>query len=134
MKSISVAAALLVFLAISLDSSVAQEDLSRVLVGTWEGDISAKPQSQSRRVLIIESVHEQDGRWIVDAAEYGRPGWYMHREPVVLKTRGDDVSLQFGRPAYDGLLSLGFVSADTLAGTVLTHLGGYARIEFRKTR
>ncbi|HSB69857.1 MAG TPA: hypothetical protein VLT62_11030 [Candidatus Methylomirabilis sp.] len=134
MKSLSVAAALLVFLAIPLDSSAEQVDLSRALVGTWEGDLSCRSQSQSRRVLIIETVHEQDGRWVVDEAKYGRPGGYVNHVAVALKTRGTDLKLEFGRPPHDGHFSLEFVRGDTLAGTVLTHLGGYARVEFRKTR
>ena len=134
MKRLSVAAALLVFLSITSDLSAGQEDLPSALVGTWEGDISCRSQSQSRRVLIIETVHEKDGRWIVDAAKYGRPGGYVNQVAVVLKARGTDVNLEFGRPPHDGYFSLEFVKDGTLAGTVLTHLGGYSRIEFKKTR
>ena len=36
--------------------------------------------------------------------------------------------------ALPGFPSLEFVKEDTLAGTVLTHLGGYVKIEFNRTR
>jgi hypothetical protein len=51
--------------------SHAQVDLAKALVGTWEGEqgylvISAE---NPKRILVIESVNQVDGKWVAN-------GWY----------------------------------------------------------
>ena len=79
--------------------SRAQVDPAKVLVGTWEGEqeylvISA---DNPRRILVIESVNQVDGKWVANG-RYGTPGGLV-RVKIAVETGGKGVDLSWtGQP------------------------------------
>jgi hypothetical protein len=109
MKTASVTTVLVV-LAFALVLSEAQTDLSRVLVGKWEGEIErpqvtrpkggkqaggAVERRENTRFLILEKIHEQGGRWVVDKASFGQEGKTPKPVEVSLQVSGGEVSVEF---------------------------------------
>ncbi len=79
--------------------SRAQVDPAKVLVGTWEGEqeylvISA---DNPRRILVIESVNQVDGKWVANG-RYGTPAGLV-RVKIAVETGGKGVDLSWtGQP------------------------------------
>ncbi len=109
MKTASVAAVVVV-LAFVLVFSEAQTDLSRVLVGKWEGEIEqpqvtrqkggkqaggAVERRENTRFLILEKIHEQGGKWVVDKASFGQEGKTPKPVEVSLQVSGGEVNVEF---------------------------------------
>ena len=78
--------------------SHAQVDLAKVLVGTWEGEqeylvISAE---NPKRILVIESVNQVDGKWVANG-RYGTPAGLV-RVKIAVETGGKGVDLSWTGP------------------------------------
>jgi hypothetical protein len=78
--------------------SRAQVDPAKVLVGTWEGEqeylvISA---DNPRRILVIESVNQVDGKWVANG-RYGTPAGLV-RVKIAVETGGKGVDLSWTGP------------------------------------
>ena len=71
----SLLALVLVGLTVAAGPAAAQPDLSALLVGRWEGQITGISSGDlgPQRVLIIKSIEQKDGKW-VRAANWGVPG------------------------------------------------------------
>jgi hypothetical protein len=100
-------------------AAVAQVDLAKVLVGTWEGEVKARilrgPDAGAELKLTIASVTQQDGKWIVDGRLGGKDG---RSAPVKvdIDTSGSKPSLRFkGASGTDYVLTL--FSDKQMAGT-----------------
>ena len=91
------ALATLAVLALAVAPSWAQTDLSRVLVGRWEGQVELQGGTLPR-VLIIISAREQGGQWSVEA-KYGPKGRLAPVE-VTVEQSGGNVVLKL--PAAEG--------------------------------
>ncbi len=61
-----------------VEGSHGQVDLTKVLVGTWEGEVKARMQRGAAAgadlKLVITSVTQQDGKWIADGRLGGKDG------------------------------------------------------------
>ena len=74
-------------------------DLSKVLVGTWKGDVQMAAGTYPR-TLVIKAVETQGRQRFVDA-EYGGPGGYgggsgkLAPVDIQLVTMGSDIILRF---------------------------------------
>lgn len=125
--------------------SWAQVDLSKVLVGRWEGEGQGpkvrtgyrpkgrkpyKDKSEDDRTLVIGQVREQEGKWIVEGAKYGRAGERLHGVEVVLDVNGDDVVIQFDT-RDDAHMKLKLTKENFLVGTRVKHKG-FVPMEFKK--
>jgi len=78
--------------------SHAQVDLAKVLVGRWEGEqeyllISAE---NPKRILVIESVTQVDGKWVANG-RYGTPAGLI-RVKIAVETGGQGVDLSWTGP------------------------------------
>ena len=78
--------------------SRAQVDPAKVLVGTWEGEqeylvISA---DNPKRILVIESVNQVDGKWVANG-RYGTPAGLV-RVKIAVETGGKGVDLSWTGP------------------------------------
>ncbi len=78
--------------------SHAQVDLAKVLVGRWEGEqeyllISAE---NPKRILVIESVTQVDGKWVANG-RYGTPAGLI-RVKIAVATGGQGVDLSWTGP------------------------------------
>lgn len=78
--------------------SHAQVDLAKALVGRWEGEqgylvISAE---NPKRILVIESVNQVDGRWVANG-RYGTPAGLV-RVKIAVETGGTGVDLSWTGP------------------------------------
>ena len=79
--------------------SHAQVDPAKALVGRWEGEqgyllISA---DNPKRILVIESVNQVDGRWVANG-RYGTPAGLV-RGKIAVETGGKGVDLSWTGPA-----------------------------------
>ena len=78
--------------------SHAQVDPAKALVGRWEGEqgylvISAE---NPKRILVIESVNQVDGRWVANG-RYGTPAGLV-RVKIAVETGGKGVDLSWTGP------------------------------------
>lgn len=78
--------------------SQAQIDLAKALVGRWEGEqeyqlISA---DNPKRILVIESVSQVDGKWVANG-RYGTPAGLV-RVKIGVETGGERVDLSWTGP------------------------------------
>jgi hypothetical protein len=81
-------------------SSGAEVDPARLLVGTWEGEVALPGSRDRNRTLIIESVTQQDGKWIAQG-RYGIPGQGIGRVPIEVNVAGDKLSIRFTSGAHN---------------------------------
>ena len=134
MKTTSLLVAALAF--VMLGSTVANAqgmDLSKALVGKWKGEMTKglrdTGQRNNARTLVIGQVRKQDGKWIVDDAQWGVTGKGLHPVQVTLEVDGGVPKLQFkfksekGRGKGTGTTSAKLSLSDgLLVGTL--NLGG----------
>jgi hypothetical protein len=137
MKTTTLVLAVLALIMVGAIAPRAEEmDLSKALVGKWEGEFQRRgkgqgtPSTQNVRTLVIESVRKQDGKWVVETVQYGVPG-KMRPENVTLNLNGSDVRLELGVPGVGGRLSVKLIGDDTLRGTIATDSGSFD-IELKK--
>jgi hypothetical protein len=90
--------------------AAAQVDLTKALVGTWEGEVKARmlrgPDAGAELKLTITSVTQQDGKWIGDGRLGGKDG---RSAPVKvdIDTSGSKPQLRFkGASGTDYALTL----------------------------
>ena len=78
--------------------SHAQVDLAKVLVGRWEGEQEylLVHSDNPKRVLVIESVSQVDGKWVANG-RYGTPAG-LGRAKIAIETSGKNVGLSWTGP------------------------------------
>lgn len=103
----------------------AQTEIAKILVGKWEGRALFPHQKGHRpdpdRTLVVRSVREQEGRWIVEA-DYGITGKNLKPVDVSLKVSGQEAVLEFRGPA-DEEVKLTLEKGEFLDGTVFQAKG-----------
>lgn len=82
----------LAVVALAVAPSGAQTDLSRVLIGKWEGQLELQGGTLPR-ILIITAAREQGGQWSVEAV-FG-PGGKVAPVEVAVDQSGGNVVLKF---------------------------------------
>jgi hypothetical protein len=100
--------------------SASQADLSKVLIGRWEGGNEA--------VLLFESVRQEGDRWVA-IAKFGGRGQPPRPVDVTMEVSGGGVTLHF-KPAPDFEWKLALRGDAALDGTVRTRgrvAGGASR-------
>jgi hypothetical protein len=78
--------------------SHAQVDLAKVLVGRWEGEQEylLVTSDNPKRILVIESVNQVDGKWIANG-RYGTPAG-LGRARIAIETGDKNVGLSWTGP------------------------------------
>jgi len=98
--------------------SEAQTDPAQALIGKWQGDVqhqAAMGNPNPNRILVIESVRQQDGKWIAD----GRFGVTKPSGKVSI-----DVDLSGRWPSIrfvtggNATVKLNLLDAKSMAGTI----------------
>lgn len=131
MKNASFIAVALVLIALPLVPAKAQVDLSKVLIGKWEGEVLiGKTGKTGNPTLIIKKVREEDGRWICKA-KWGRPEKRLRQVDVTLQVNGGDVSIRFVTPR-GAQVDVKLYKERSLVGTFIHPRGWESRIHLRK--
>ena len=75
----------------------AQVDLAKALVGTWQGELQqrTKKGADAALTLIINSVKQEDGKWVADARFGGGEGGKTAKVSIDIDTSGSKPSLRF---------------------------------------
>ena len=75
-----------------------QVELAKVLVGRWEGEQEYLQvhSDSAKRILVIESVSQVDGKWAADG-RYGTPAGLV-RVKIAIETGGKNVGLSWTGP------------------------------------
>ena len=112
--------------------SESQMDLSATLVGTWEGEFRPLAGGYQSRVLLIESVRQQDSGWAV-TAKFGPSEQSLFPVNVALEVSGAEVRVRF-RAGAGGIseANLTLRGKERLVGT-FTILTGRGLNEVRMT-
>jgi hypothetical protein len=78
--------------------SRAQVDPAKALVGRWEGEQEylAISADNPKRILVIESVNQVDGKWVANG-RYGTPAGLV-RVKIAVETGGKGVDLSWTGP------------------------------------
>jgi hypothetical protein len=87
----------LIALAVLVASSGAQEDLTKALVGRWEGDVQivgVKGNPDQNRTLVIESVTQSDGQW-TGKGKFGITGKGLGPVQIEIEPSGGRPSIRF---------------------------------------
>ena len=124
-QQVGLSGVLLTILVILIPSGVRalvpDADLSKVLVGTWKGEFTghaAGPGAiQYPRTVIIKSLHQENGKWIIDSIRFATGGAIIH--PVVEVVNGK-VTLEMGDMFKGGKFSLTLQGDDLLGGYIET--------------
>ena len=100
LKATACVAGALVLLAPRLVPLEAGMDLSKVLVGQWEGEMHAGVRCRDRypMKLVIESIRQQGEKWIADRAKWGAVGQDARPIKVTLEVTDGDVFVRFVTP------------------------------------
>ena len=69
-------------------------DLSATLVGKWEGEFHSLERGSRPRVLLIESVRQEDSGWAV-TAKFGPSEQSLFPVKVALEVSGAEVRVKF---------------------------------------
>jgi hypothetical protein len=95
----------------------AQGDLSKALVGKWEGDLQFRgSRAETGRTLVIKSVTERDGKWVADGL-YGVTGKGMDKVAIDVDASGKRPAIQFTTDA-NSVVRLELLEAKSLVGTL----------------
>ena len=122
---------------------VAQVEVVKVLVGKWEGDIerpqATKPKGskagvvhrrENTRILLIDKIQEQGGKWVVEKASFGQEGKTPKQVEVSLHVSGGEVSLEFETdPGSTVKLKL---SGDNVLRGTWVQTGQFHKLEMKK--
>jgi len=78
--------------------AAAQVDFAKVLVGRWEGEQEylLVHSDDAKRILVIESVSQVDGKWVANG-RYGSPAGLV-RVRIAIETSGKNVGLGWTGP------------------------------------
>ncbi len=112
--------------------SESQTDLSPTLIGKWEGEFRPLKGGSQHRVLLIESVRQQDSGWAV-TAKFGPSEQSLFPVTVALEVSGAEVRVRF-RAGAGGTseANLTLRGKEQLDGTFAIPTGGGLR-EVRMT-
>ena len=111
--TIVLVAGLLVFAPVPSES---QADLTKILVGEWEGNFVPLRGGQQQRVLVFESVHHQGEGWVA-TAKFGRSEESLFPVSVTLAVAGSEVRVKF-RVAGSNEANLMLLGDKQLVGTL----------------
>jgi len=145
MRILAAVGAMFFILCGTMMPSVAQVDVGKLLVGKWEGDLE-RPQTTRRsshplhgrggerrentRILRIDKIREQGGKWVVEKASFGEEGKRPKQVEVSLHISGGEVSLEFETDA-DATVKLRLSGDNVLSGTWI-HTGKFQKLEMKK--
>jgi len=106
-------------------ASDAQTDLSKALIGKWQGEAQELGRGDPNRTLVIESVAEKDGKWVAEG-RYGITGKGLGKVQIDVDRSGQWPSIRFVTGANSTVrLNLvdekSMVGKMTLAGTSRFH-------------
>jgi hypothetical protein len=84
-------------LMLGIGVAVAQADLSKALVGTWQGEVQQlmKKGGDPVLTLIISSVKQEGGKWVADARLGGADAAKTRPVSIDIDTSGSKPSLRF---------------------------------------
>ena len=103
-------------------SAWAQVDPTKVLVGTWIGQVEVPKDSE--RVLVIRSVKPKEGGgWVADG-RYGLTLEKMGRRDIDVSLQGSDIILEFVTGKTPNPARLKLVGERKLEGTINIVVGG----------
>lgn len=135
MKRLTAVAAIALTLFVAVAAAAAQ-DVSKVLKGTWKGEVQVSqgqpqgggPQHESVRTLVIEDVKQQAGKYTAKA----KFGTAQKLSPIDLKveTAGKDVVLRFETPARS-VVKLTLKDNKSLVGSLALDGGGGKEFPFK---
>ncbi len=77
-------------LALGFAVSDGQDDLAKILVGKWEGQLSSREPGNKERVLTINSVEEARAK-----GRFGIPGGASKAVDIAIERSGSDTILRF---------------------------------------
>ncbi len=102
-------------------ASYAETDLSKALMGKWQGEVEEWGSGDRNRTLVIESVAEKDGKWVAEG-RYGITGKGMGKVQIDIDRSGQWPLIKFVTGANSKVrLNLmdekSMVGKMTLAGT-----------------
>jgi hypothetical protein len=121
MRAVRMAVLAVVVSMLGAGTAIAQADLAKVLVGTWEGELQQrmKKGADPHLKLAITSVKQEDGKWIADGRFGGSP------VKIDLDTSGSKPSLRL-TGATGATYNVSLLADKNMAGTVTltTSAGG----------
>lgn len=94
-------------------AAIAQADLPKTLVGTWEGELQLriKKGADPSLKLVIASVKQEDGKWIADGRFGSKP------VKIDVDTSGSKPSLRWAG-ASGAVYNVNLLDDKNMAGTV----------------
>lgn len=117
--------------------AAAQVDLAKALVGTWQGEIQRRTSKEADPgvTLIINSVKQEDGKWVADARLGGAEGGKTVKVNIDIDTSGSKPSLRF-KGAKGAEYDLSLFNDKELVGTAVltTSSTGGARDRSRSVK
>jgi hypothetical protein len=84
---------------VSVSLAVGQVDVTNVMPGTWEGQVSTSRDRD--RTLVITAVRQDQAKWIAEA-RYGITGRTLRPVEIPVSVVGKDVILEFYTPGQGG--------------------------------
>ena len=119
-KFLTLLAVAVLGISLGVASGWAQGDLSKSLVGTWEGqlELASGVTGDPNRTLIIESVTQKDGNW-VGAGRFGITGKGLGKVDIEVDDSGSRPFIRIVIPTSTIRLSL--VGPKELTGTTTMH-------------
>jgi hypothetical protein len=97
-------------------ASAQMMDLSKALVGKWDGEYKTRGRDDPNRTLIIKSVTERDGKWFAEGL-YGITGKGLGKVMIDVDASGRRPSIQFTTGA-NSVVRLELFDAKSLVGTL----------------
>ena len=94
----------------------AQSDIQMALWGTWQGVVHPPERGNPARILVVESIVEQNGRWLATGG-FGIPGKPLAPIEIEVDTSGERPSLRF-TTATKATVSLSLLDDTHMVGTL----------------
>ena len=119
MKLLAIGVGLALLLCSLPSAACAQQDLAKVLVGKWEGQMASpragRAQIDLNRTLVINEVNEKDGTWSAKG-EWGISGQRLGPVTIAIKASGGETQLEF-QTAVSGPVTLRLEGDKNLNGS-----------------
>ena len=120
MKRLAIGVGLVLLLCSLPSTACAQQDLAKVLVGKWEGQVApirlaGRAPVDLHRTLVIKEVNEEDGRWSAKG-EWGITGQRLGPVTIAIKRSAGETQLEF-QSAMSGPIMLRLLGDKNLNGT-----------------
>jgi hypothetical protein len=120
MKLLAIGVGLTLLLCSLPSAACAQQDLAKILVGKWEGQmapsrIAGRAPIDLNRTLVIKEVNEKDGTWSA-TGEWGISGQRLGPVAIAIKSSGGETQLEF-QSAGSGPVTLKLLGDKNLRGS-----------------